>query len=118
MGAPSDSPTVRRSRARSTSASSVESRLTRQELRSMLDGVTRLPPTFAQRYRRRGYFEDRTLRDAFGELFQRYSERVCVFDGNQSMTYRVLDMRSTQLARHLLDLGLKPLDRMVVQLTN
>jgi len=84
----------------------------------MLDGVTRLPVTFTERYRRRGYFEGRTLRDAFGEVFQRYSERVCVFDGEESMTCRQLDMRSTQLARHLLDLGLKPLDRMVVQLTN
>jgi len=84
----------------------------------MLDGVTRLPQTFTERYRRLGYFEGRTLRDAFGELFERYSERVCVFDGEESMTYRSLDMRSTHLARHLLDLGLKPLDRMVVQLTN
>ena len=84
----------------------------------MLDGVTRLPPEDAARYRRLGYFEDRSLADAFGEIFARYADRVAVIDGDHAVTYRELDERSSLLARHLVDLDLAPLDRIVVQLAN
>ena len=33
----------------------------------MLDGVVRFPPEFAARYRAKGYWEDRSLRDVFAE---------------------------------------------------
>jgi hypothetical protein len=36
-----------------------------------LDGVVPYPPEFAARYRARGYWEDRTLDEVFGELFAR-----------------------------------------------
>lgn len=84
----------------------------------MLDDVIRIPPEFAERYRRLGYWEDRTLRAAFAEIFARYADRVAVIDGDDEVTYRQVDERSTHLARHLLDLGLRPLDRVVVQLAN
>ena len=35
----------------------------------MLDGVVRFPPEFAARYRAKGYWEDRSLRDVFDDLF-------------------------------------------------
>ncbi|MGH7811896.1 MAG: AMP-binding protein, partial [Candidatus Binatia bacterium] len=84
----------------------------------MLDGVVRFPPEFAARYRAKGYWEDRSLRDTFDELFSRNAHRVAIIDRDQAVTYAQLDRRSTRVALTLLDEGLKPLDRVVVQLPN
>jgi 2,3-dihydroxybenzoate-AMP ligase len=84
----------------------------------MLDGVVRFPPEFAARYRAKGYWEDRSLRDTFDQAFLRYAGRVAVIDSEQSVTYAQLDERATRLALNLLDAGLKPSDRVVVQLPN
>jgi 2,3-dihydroxybenzoate-AMP ligase len=84
----------------------------------MLDGVVRYPPEFAARYRAQGYWEDRSLRDTFEHAFKRYAGRVAIIDGAQSVTYAELDQRATRLALNLLDEGLQPLDRVVVQLPN
>lgn len=84
----------------------------------MLEGVVRFPPEFAARYRAKGYWQDRSLRDTFDEAFQRYADRLAVIDGDQAVTYRELGERATRLAINLLDEGLKPRDRIVVQLPN
>lgn len=84
----------------------------------MLDGVVPFPPELAARYRAKGYWEDRPLIDVFDEVFERYADRVALIDDQTTVTYRQLDERSRHLARHLLDLGFRPLDRMVVQLPN
>ena len=84
----------------------------------MLDGVVRFPPEFAARYRARGYWEDRPLRDVFDEVFVRFRARIAVIDGERAVTYGELDERSTRLALNLLELGFQPLDRVVVQLPN
>ncbi len=84
----------------------------------MLDGVVRFPPEFAARYRAKGYWEDRSLTDTFAEIFAKYANRVAVIDRGQSVTYAQLDERATRLALNLLDEGLKPLDRVVMQLPN
>ena len=84
----------------------------------MLDGVVPFPPDFAARYRAKGYWEDRTLAAVFAELCGRYAERVAIIDHDASVTYAELDARATNLALNLLDLGLKPLDRVIVLLPN
>jgi 2,3-dihydroxybenzoate---[aryl-carrier protein] ligase len=84
----------------------------------MLAGVVRFPPEFAAHYRAEGYWEDRSLRAVFGDLFERYGDRVAVIDRDLAVTYQQIDQRSTRLALNLLDEGLKPLDRVVVQLPN
>lgn len=84
----------------------------------MLDGVVRFPPEFAARYRAKGYWEDRSLGDVFGDLFARYAQRVAIIDREQSVTYSQLNERSERLALNLLDEGMKPLDRVVMQLPN
>jgi len=84
----------------------------------MLDGVVRFPLEFAARYRAKGYWEDRALRDTFDEIFARHANRVAVIDREQSVTYAQLNERATRLALNLLDEGLQPLDRVVVQLPN
>jgi 2,3-dihydroxybenzoate---[aryl-carrier protein] ligase len=84
----------------------------------MLDGVVRFPAEFAKRYRAKGYWQDRSLRETFDQAFQRYADRPAIIEGEQAVTCRELDQRATRLAINLLDEGLKPLDRVVVQLPN
>jgi 2,3-dihydroxybenzoate-AMP ligase len=84
----------------------------------MLEGVVKFPPEFAQRYRERGYWTDKSLAEEFRVVFDRYADRVVLIDGERSIAYAELDRLSSNLALNLLDLGLKPLDRIVVQLPN
>ena len=84
----------------------------------MLEGVVKFPPEYAARYRAAGYWEDRSLREEFGAMFARFAERVALIDGDRTYLYADIDRLSTNLALNLLELGLKPLDRVVVQLPN
>jgi len=84
----------------------------------VLAGVVPFPPEFAARYRAAGYWEDRSLREEFASVFARFAERVALNDGERSFTYADVDRLSTNLALNLIDLGLRPLDRVVVQLPN
>ena len=84
----------------------------------MLDGVTPFPAGFAARYRELGYWEDRPLFDGFTAALAAYADRVAVVDETGPVTYRQLSERSERLARALLDVGLRPLDRVIVQLPN
>src|SRR6266567_2970279 len=84
----------------------------------MLEGVVPFPPEFAERYRERGYWADKSLAQEFKVVFERYAERVALIDRDRSITYSELDHLSSNLALHLLGAGLLPLDRVVVQLPN
>ncbi len=84
----------------------------------MLDGVVRFPLDYAAKYRAKGYWEDRTIADQFADVFARWGDKVAIIDGEQRVTYRQIDDRSTRLALNLLDMGLRPLDRIVVQFPN
>ena len=84
----------------------------------MLKGVVRFPPEFAARYRAKGYWEDRPVRDVFGDLFVCHANRIAIIDHDDCVTYAQLNERSERLALNLLDEGLKPLDRVVMQLPN
>jgi 2,3-dihydroxybenzoate-AMP ligase len=84
----------------------------------MLEGVVPFPSEFARRYRERGYWADKSLAEEFKVVFERYADRVALIDRERSMTYAQLDRLSDNLALNLLDLGLRTLDRVVVQLPN
>jgi 2,3-dihydroxybenzoate-AMP ligase len=83
-----------------------------------LPGVVPFPPELAARYRARGYWEDRPLIAHFLDAFERYADRPAVADDDGSWTYRQLAGASRRVALNLLDLGLGPRDRVVVQLPN
>jgi 2,3-dihydroxybenzoate-AMP ligase len=84
----------------------------------MLEGVVPFPPEFARKYRERGYWIDKTLAEEFKDVFRKYAERVAVIDRDRTFTYADIDSLTDNLALNLLQLGLKPLDRVVVQLPN
>lgn len=84
----------------------------------MLQGFVPFPPEFAQRYREKGYWQDRSLAQEFDAMFKRFAPRVALVDGDVSFTYAELDAVSSNLALNLLELGLTPLDRVVPTLPN
>ena len=84
----------------------------------MLDGVVPFPPEFAKRYRDKGYWRDLSLAEEFAPVFRRYADRIAVIDRATQFTYAEIDRVSDRLALNLLDAGLAPLDRVVVQLPN
>src|SRR3978361_1573419 len=83
-----------------------------------LDGVVPFPADYAARYRDRGYWRDRPLRDVLPQPPAANADRIALHAANRALTYREIDTRAERLARNLWDLGLRPLDRVVVQLPN
>ena len=84
----------------------------------MLEGVVPFPPEFSRRYREKGYWRDRSLAEEFAPVFKRYAERIAVVDRDARVTYSEVDDVAGRLALNLLEAGLAPLDRVVVQLPN
>jgi 2,3-dihydroxybenzoate-AMP ligase len=84
----------------------------------MLPGVVPFPPELAQRYREKGYWHDRSLAQEFAAVFQQYRDRTALVDGDRVFTYAEVDRLTDNLALNLLELGLKPLDRVVPTLPN
>ena len=83
-----------------------------------LPGVVPFPLEFARKYREKGYWRDKSLAEEFAVCFSRFSTRVFLVDGEKQYTYAEIDKLSTNLALNLLELGLKPLDRVVPTLPN
>ncbi len=84
----------------------------------MIDGVTPFPADFAARYREKNYWRDRPLRDVFKGWCDDHADRTALLDAARSVSFRELDERATNLALNLLDLGIRPRDRLVVQMPN
>jgi 2,3-dihydroxybenzoate-AMP ligase len=84
----------------------------------MLEGVVPFPPEFAKRYRAKGYWLDQSIAAEFDVVFKRFADRTALIDGERRYTYRDIDRITDNLALNLLELGLKPLDRVVPTLPN
>jgi 2,3-dihydroxybenzoate-AMP ligase len=85
---------------------------------SKLPGVTSFPADFAARWRAAGYWEDRPLGTFYDEVFASHGVRTAIVHGDETVSYSELKGRVDRLARHLLQLGVRPLDRFVMQLPN
>ena len=84
----------------------------------MLQGFVPFPPEFAARYRDKGYWRGQSLAQEFDVVYQRFADRTVLVDGDRHFTYAELDRITTNLALNLLEIGLKPLDRVVPTLPN
>jgi 2,3-dihydroxybenzoate---[aryl-carrier protein] ligase len=84
----------------------------------MLPGVVPFPPEFAQRYRAKGYWQEKSLAEEFSVVFRKFEDRIALVEGERRYTYREIDELTDNLALNLLELGLKPLDRVVPALPN
>ena len=84
----------------------------------MLPGLVPYPPEYARFCRDKGYWRDKSLAQEFAACFKAYENRIFLIDGDRQYTYAELDRLSDNLALNLLELGLKPLDRVVPTLPN
>jgi 2,3-dihydroxybenzoate-AMP ligase len=84
----------------------------------MFPGVVPFPPEFASRYRAKGYWEDRSIATVWEEMCGRYASRIAVIDGDAAISYEALNRAASNLALNLFDLGIRPRDRLVLQLPN
>jgi 2,3-dihydroxybenzoate-AMP ligase len=84
----------------------------------MLNGFVPFPPEFAANYRKKGYWQDKSLAQEFDAVYKKFADRTVLVDGDKAFTYADLDKVTTNLALNLLEIGLKPLDRVVPTLPN
>jgi 2,3-dihydroxybenzoate-AMP ligase len=84
----------------------------------MLQGVKGWPQAAALRYREAGLWEGLSVSEMVARTARRHPDKVAVVHGERRITYGELVSDSRRLAAGLLALGLKPLDRAVLQLPN
>ncbi len=83
-----------------------------------MDGCVPWPRAFVERYRARGYWRDQPLGEVLAGAVARHHDRLALVSKEESVSYGEMGRRIDLLARSLLDLSIKPLDRVVMQLPN
>lgn len=84
----------------------------------MLDGFTPWPPEVAAGYRDAGYWRGTPLGRLAAETARREPERTALITAGRRISYGELDRRADALAAGMLQAGLVPGDRIIVQLPN
>jgi 2,3-dihydroxybenzoate-AMP ligase len=84
----------------------------------MLQGCVDWPEATAARYRPAGRWDGSTLFGLLEAAAARWPDKAALVAGPRRLSYAELRQQSTRLAARLLDLGLAPRDRVVVQLPN
>jgi len=84
----------------------------------LLEGCVPFPPEFAERYRRKGYWQGRTLGERMDEWAERFAERTAIVSGAERLSYAELGQRVARVASSLVALGLRRHDRVLMQLNN
>src|SRR5207302_7418508 len=69
-------------------------------------------------YRAKGYWQDKSLAEEFAAAFRSYEKKTLLVDQGREYTYGEVDTLSDNLALNLIELGLRPLDRVVPTLPN
>ncbi|MFG2550934.1 (2,3-dihydroxybenzoyl)adenylate synthase [Streptomyces sp. NPDC048581] len=82
------------------------------------NGAVPWPADQAERYTAQGYWEGIALGDRLHAAADRAPDTVALVDGDRRLTYRQLAERADAAALRLAALGLRPDDRLVVQLPN
>ncbi|MEE1830156.1 (2,3-dihydroxybenzoyl)adenylate synthase [Streptomyces sp. SP17KL33] len=82
------------------------------------DGAVPWPTEYAERYTAKGYWEGIALGDRLHACADATPDAIAVVDGDRRLTYRQLAERADAAALRLAALGLRPDDRIVVQLPN
>ncbi|WP_326837537.1 AMP-binding protein [Amycolatopsis rhabdoformis] len=81
-------------------------------------GVIAYPDEIADSYRAAGAWSDRSLPTAFRATVAQHRDRLALITSLGSLTYGELDERSDAVAAGLLQAGLEPGARVILQLTN
>jgi 2,3-dihydroxybenzoate-AMP ligase len=86
--------------------------------RHLLPGFVSWPDEFIDRYRQAGYWRGETFGDMLFERATQYSNRIALTCGEKRWSYQELYQRANHLAAGFQRLGIKPMDRVVIQLPN
>ena len=84
----------------------------------MLEGFVSYPDAFVKLYRQKGLWVDKTLGEELDEAVVKYADRTALACDGRHVTYRELGERAARLALHFIDKGLRPYDRVIMQLPN
>ena len=84
----------------------------------MLEGCVPWPAELAARYRAAGWWEGLTIPEMLARSAARHPDKTALVAGDLRLAYRDLVETSDRLACRFLDAGVRPLDRVVVQLPN
>ncbi len=84
----------------------------------MLEGCVPWPADVAARYRQRGWWEGNTIPQLLERSAARHPGKTALVCGDLRLSYADLVAGSRRLACGFLDAGIKPLDRVVLQLPN
>jgi 2,3-dihydroxybenzoate-AMP ligase len=85
---------------------------------AMLDGCTPWPADLARRYRTRGLWEGVTIAGMLARTAARRPAHPALVHGNERISYAALERTVARLACGFLESGIRPLDRVVLQLPN
>lgn len=84
----------------------------------MLSGCRAWPKDFADRYREAGCWRGETFGEMLRQRAASYGDRIAIVGGESRISYAELDVRADRLAEGFRRLGIKPMDRVIVQLPN
>jgi 2,3-dihydroxybenzoate-AMP ligase len=84
----------------------------------MLEGFVPYPEPFVKKYKEKGYWINKTLGEEFDEWVNRHSQRVALAYMENYISYAEMAEKVNRLSLHLIDLGLRPYDRIILQLPN
>jgi 2,3-dihydroxybenzoate-AMP ligase len=84
----------------------------------MLDGCTPWPEEFARRYRELGYWEGITLSQRLERSIRAAPDKTALVCAERRLSYGELGARIERLAARLHERGLRPLERVVLQIPN
>ncbi|MDO8787956.1 MAG: AMP-binding protein [Sulfuritalea sp.] len=84
----------------------------------MLEGCVPWPADLAERYRSRGWWEGITIPEMLARSAARHPEKTALVSGDLRLRYCDLVEMSDRLACRFIETGIRPLDRVVVQLPN
>jgi 2-hydroxy-7-methoxy-5-methyl-1-naphthoate---CoA ligase len=82
------------------------------------DGAVPFPSDVAEDYRRRGYWEGRTIGSLIWQVADANPAAPALIDGATSLSYSEMTDRADAAAIRLIETGLEPDDRLLVQLPN
>ncbi|MCD9874690.1 (2,3-dihydroxybenzoyl)adenylate synthase [Streptomyces guryensis] len=82
------------------------------------NGAVPWPEEYARRYADQGYWEGHAIGDTLHTVADATPDAVALVDGDRRLTYRQLAERADAVALRMTALGLRPDDRLVVQLPN
>src|SRR5919197_2408834 len=85
---------------------------------AMLEGFKPRPEERARTYRQKGYWEGLTLFEGVARSARRHPDKTALVAGERRISYRELIAVSERVGARFIEVGLRPLDRVVMQLPN